>query len=202
MINLNAPFLMSDGKTVSREWASFLAGLAQQDNVVVSFNGRGGTVRLAGSDVNSALGFTPAPSNNANLTGTPTAPTAPLGTDTKQIATCEFVLANPAVTIGAWQSPTLLNGWLNYGTPLSPVGYCVDSLGIVRLRGTVKSGTVGSTTPIFTLPAGFLPPYELIFPVVSNQTIGRVDVDSSGNVTVQVGTNSYVSLDGISFRNA
>ena len=202
MINLNAPFLMADGKTVSREWAAFLNGLAQQSNVVVSFNGRGGTVRLAGSDVTSALGFTPARSNNAYLTGVPTADTAPVGTNTKQIATTAFVLANPAITIGAWQAPLLLNGWVNVGTPYSPAGYCSDTLGIVRLRGVVKTGTVGASTPIFKLPTGFIPPYQLVFTVVSNAALGILSVDASGNVAAVSGNNASVSLDGISFRNA
>lgn len=233
MINLNAPFLREDGRTVSQVWAAFLSDLAQNNNVVVSFNGRMGTVRLAGSDVTQALGFTPAnsasvvltfngrngsvtlsgadvlaalgytPANqsNAALTGTPTAPTAAPGTNTTQIATTAFVQAAlPA--IGAWQTPALLNGWVDYGAPFNPVGYCVDAFGIVRLRGLAKSGTVGTTTPIFQLPTGLIPPNQCAFAVQSNNTIGRVDVDASGNVIVVIGTNAFVSLDGIAFRNA
>lgn len=204
MINLNAPFLREDGRTVSQVWAAFLSDLAQSNNVVVSFNGRMGTVRLAGSDVTQALGFTPISTASPAFTGTPTTPTAALGTNTAQIASCAFVIANlPApVSVGAWKTPTLLNSWADYGAPFAPTGYCVDTLGIVRLRGVVKSGTVGASTPIFTLPSGFIPPYESMFAVQSSGAIGRVDIDASGNVIVYVGNNAYVSLDGISFRNA
>lgn len=233
IVNLNAPFLEPDGKTVSRAWAAFLSGLAQQQDVVVSFNGRAGTVRLTGSDVTqalgftpadsdsvvlsfngrngtvtlsgadvaTALGFTPAPVNDAELTGTPTAPTADVGTDTDQIATTKFV-QSALPTVGSWKDATLLNGWVNYGAPFTPASYCIDTLGIVRLRGLVKSGTIGESTPIFQLPAGFLPPYTYIFVISSNLAFGEVRVDAQGNVYAESGSNSYVSLDGISFRNS
>jgi len=294
MISRNAPFLMPDGKTVSREWASYLFSLAQSGDYVVSFNGRKGTVRLAGSDVTGALGYVPVTSDSPVLTGNPTAPTPGLGDDSKSLSTTEFVqgtvngvatvnvsgngnvtltatqagagilvftgtltadisvfvpatskswivsnqaagdytlavktssgsgitvtqgtniqlwcdgtnvlLGNPIVTLGAWETPTLLNGWSNFDTSqYTPASYCIDSLGIVRIRGLVTSGTVGDTTPIFTLPDGFTPPYRHIFSVVSNDALGRVDVDASGNVFVHIGNNAYVSLDGINFRNA
>lgn len=206
MIDLNSPFLMPDGRTISREWAAYLSTLAAQNNVVVTFNGRSGTVRLGASDVDAALGFTPAnqataaPLASPAFTGMPTAPTAAPGTNTTQLATTAFVKA-ALPTIGAWQTPALLNGWVNYGTPFGNAAYCVNTLGIVRLRGLVKSGTVGGTTPVFVLPTGFIPPNQMIFPVSTNNTIGRLDIDASGNVMVMAGSNVYVSLDGIAFRN-
>lgn len=50
-----------------------------------------------------------APLASPALTGTPTAPTAPAGTNTTQIATTAFVLANGGATSGSY-TPTFTNG--------------------------------------------------------------------------------------------
>lgn len=60
---------------------------------VVSFNTRTGAVTLAGTDVTTALGYTPANVIGPSFTGVPTAPTATLGTNTTQLATTAFVQA-------------------------------------------------------------------------------------------------------------
>lgn len=97
-------------------------------------------------------------------------------------------------------APTLLGTWVNYGGGFNDAGYYKDPLGIIHLRGLVKSGTVPSS--IFTLPAGYRPTAEEIFSVVANDAFGRVDVDASGNVVCKVGNNAFISLDGITFRAA
>jgi len=52
------------------------------------------------------LGSFYAPISNAALTGVPTAPTASLGTNTDQISTTAFVLANRGINIQTFGSPT------------------------------------------------------------------------------------------------
>ena len=95
----------------------------------------------------------------------------------------------------AWIAPTLLNGWVNYGAPNQVAGY--RKVGdLVFLRGTVKSGTVGTGTPVFTLPAGYRPPVQYARAVPSNNALGRVDVYVNGNVVVNFGSNLWVALDG------
>lgn len=94
-------------------------------------------------------------------------------------------------------APTLLNSWVNFGGAFTPAGYTKDGYGMVKLRGLVKSGTLGS--PIFTLPSGYIPSFTHIFAVASNDLFGEVRVDTSGNVFTAVASNLYVSLDGISF---
>lgn len=89
------------------------------------------------------------------------------------------------------------NSWTNYGT-YADAAFSRDALGIVRLRGLVTGGSLGTT--IFTLPEGYRPPLAEIFAVSSNNSIGRVDVGVSGVVRlVYVGSPTYVSLSGISF---
>lgn len=93
------------------------------------------------------------------------------------------------------------NSWVDFaGGGFSQTGYYKDTNGIVRLRGSIKSGTVG--TAAFLLPAGFRPAGDSNFACVSNNLFGFVIVNAGGAVIVQAGSNSYVSLDGISFRAA
>jgi hypothetical protein len=116
--------------------------------------------------------------------------------------------------IGAtWIAATLTNGWLQYGSPYAPAGYWKNTDGVVYLRGVVKSGPVtGSAakspgwTPrsaanaaIFTLPVGYRPDKGLVIPVISNNTVGRIDINTDGTVVAAVGNNISFSLDGISF---
>jgi len=101
-----------------------------------------------------------------------------------------------------WIAPTLLNSWINYGGGYNPAGYFKDSFGIVHLRGTVKSGTIGQA--IFTLPVGYRPAYKEILITIShdgaNEKLSRCDVQADGNVVSCFGSNTYYSLDGITFR--
>lgn len=100
------------------------------------------------------------------------------------------------------QTPTLLDGWVQYsGSNRSRVGYWKGPDGIVHLQGHVCGGSVG--TAAFVLPADHRPGGTHLkeFAVVSNGAFGSITVDAStGNVTPQVGSNVYFSLDGIDFR--
>jgi uncharacterized protein with beta-barrel porin domain len=101
---------------------------------------------------------------------------------------------------GSWIAPTLLNSWVNFGSPWSTAGYYKDTVGNVHLRGTLKSGTINN--PCFTLPSGYLPGCNLVYPIYNNSTtdIGGVVVYPNGNVTCVAGTNVAIYLDNIIFR--
>ena len=68
-----------------------------------------------------------------------------------------FDTNNGIVRQQGWQSVSFQSGWVNYGGSYNPAGYFKDSLGIVHLRGLVKSGKIGNNQTIFTLPAGYRP---------------------------------------------
>ena len=103
------------------------------------------------------------------------------------------------ISTQGWQSVTFRNGWTNYSTSYNQAGYFKDSMGIVHLRGLVKSGLIGKA--IFILPAGYRPQRrELHVVCTSPNASGRVDIDTSGNVLATSGNNGWVSLDGITFR--
>jgi len=111
-----------------------------------------------------------------------------------------------SVVIPLWATPVLQNGWLNFagngysGTTYDTAAYTRTSSGLVALRGLVKNGS----GTIFTLPAGYRPSEQLVFLTVagSDTTAGRVDILPDGSVSLQVGSNGYVSLDSIRFMPA
>lgn len=106
--------------------------------------------------------------------------------------------------------PTLINSWVDYGTPYSTVGYWKDSFGIVHLKGAIKNG-ISSNSIVFTLPTGYRPNNSIGFAILGyGETIGgdgtstcSVVISSEGNVTIGDLNNSYstiICLDNISFR--
>jgi len=103
------------------------------------------------------------------------------------------------VTVGAAGAPAYTNAWVNYGSPYHAAGYWRDPFGFIHFRGVIKSGAVGSSA--FTLPPGFRPASDVITVVLSNNAVGRLDIDSDGTVTPQnPSNNANVCLDGVYFQ--
>lgn len=100
----------------------------------------------------------------------------------------------------AWTAPTLTNSWINSGSGYNSVGFYKDSFGVVHLRGLIKSGSMQASA--FTLPAGYRPPAREFFGTVSNALFGSVFVDPDGTVVPWSGSNTWFSLDGLTFRAA
>lgn len=102
--------------------------------------------------------------------------------------------------------PYFKNSW----TPEDDATYhaaacCMFPLGIVRLRGVMDAGTIGSAA--FTLPSGWRPNRKMWFAAGCEvegvaPTIGFVVVDTSGNVIPKYGDNASFALDGIQFQVA
>lgn len=100
------------------------------------------------------------------------------------------------------QTPTLQNGWVNYGAAYESATYWKDSCGIVHLAGMIKSGTTTAETVIFTLPAEYRPRASEKFFAVSLNAICVIDIYSTGNVAIKTGANAgWLSLSGINFRS-
>jgi len=100
-----------------------------------------------------------------------------------------------------WTVPTLQNSWARFDNWYSPPGYLIDKYGVVHLRGLLKSGTVSATLPIFTLPAGFRPGFQQIFPASHNMppSTARIDVYPDGRVCMGFGNNGYLDLSQTMF---
>lgn len=97
------------------------------------------------------------------------------------------------LTPESWIAPTLLNGWVNNDPPNTVAGYRKEPSGVVRLRGSVRSGTPGSAFPIFVLPSGYRPSGELFF-VAENGT------GSSTTIVVQASGNVYAVAGALTAR--
>ncbi|MHA2069798.1 MAG: hypothetical protein ACXABY_35995, partial [Candidatus Thorarchaeota archaeon] len=92
------------------------------------------------------------------------------------------------------------NSWVNAGGTYGDAGYYRDAFDMVRLRGVVKDGTVGAAGVIFALPVGYRPEEDRIFSNYTDTGVGRVEIESGGDVIAKAGGNTWFSLDGISFR--
>ncbi|HZV68416.1 MAG TPA: hypothetical protein VFG10_02700 [Saprospiraceae bacterium] len=99
-------------------------------------------------------------------------------------------------------TPLLQNGWVNYGGSYATAAYYKDKAGVVHLRGLIKNGTNNQVTVIARLPGGYTPTYgDLVFAVVNgDNNIKRIDVESDGDLLFFGTTNTFLSLDGITFR--
>lgn len=103
--------------------------------------------------------------------------------------------------VGASGQAAYANSWVNGGAPYFPAGYTRTADGWIRLRGAIKSGTVGLAA--FVLPPAYRPSSTSRHAVVSNALFGIVDIDKTGNVIPQSpSSNALVSLDGIQFKAA
>jgi collagen triple helix repeat protein len=96
--------------------------------------------------------------------------------------------------------------WSNYPGNFNPASFYKDPWGTVHVRGLVRAtgffGPVchGAGIPIFTLPDGYKPAHEEIFAVASADAFGEARVQANGYVVAYVGSETWFSLDGISFK--
>lgn len=105
----------------------------------------------------------------------------------------------PVQTQQAYRPVAYINSWVDFGGGYSSGAYFKDANGFVHLRGLMKSGT-GIPTIAFNLPVGYRPAAALLFGVVSNNLIGRIDIQANGDVIAQVGSTVWMQLDGITFK--
>ncbi len=117
--------------------------------------------------------------------------------------------------IGGWHyvgdpgEPAFLSNWVNFDATVSHVAantqhlaFRIDNNHIVHLQGTVKSGNAGN---LIVLPAAFCPKFIKRFATVDIAGLVVVTVSNpafSCSVVVNAGSNTSVTLDGVSFPDA
>lgn len=114
-------------------------------------------------------------------------------------------LDNALSVVPVWTVPTLLNGWVAYGSGWRGPGFYKDAMGWVHLRGLVKSGAVN--TIMFNLPDGYRINSSEMFSCVASGGAGTARVDVMGDGTGAVkctslgttATTALLSLSGIKF---
>lgn len=125
--------------------------------------------------------------------------------DANDIAEAPVIADAGMGTMGVAQAVTLQNSWVNYGTTFyAGAAFLKDGRGIVRLQGVIKNGTVTTGILLFTLPVGFRPPLNTKHPVLANSNgtpvHGEIEIATDGTVKLQQGSNTYLSLEGVTFQ--
>jgi hypothetical protein len=91
-----------------------------------------------------------------------------------------------------WQYPLLINGWVNY-SGWGPARYRRLMSGLVIMEGLIQSGSGNITT----VAVGYRPQYHTLTATIAGNWSSRLDVYSSGEVVLSLGTNAnngFVSL--------
>jgi hypothetical protein len=98
--------------------------------------------------------------------------------------------------------------WQNFGSPYNTAGFLKDALGFVHLKGLVSSRFSSRGEPchyhaFFILPVGYRPAHTVISSTLHNDQTVRIDVDSSGLVSIcglyAWDYGEWFSFDGIEF---
>jgi hypothetical protein len=99
----------------------------------------------------------------------------------------------------AWCAFSYQNSWHDYSAGTYSTGaYTKGTDGVVQLKGLLStSGAIGTT--IAQLPVGYRPKQQLLIAVESNTAMGRLDIDTSGNLISTAGSNVWFSVDSVSF---
>lgn len=96
-----------------------------------------------------------------------------------------------------WGGLSFGSGWANYGGAYQ-TGQIKKVGDFIFLRGLVYRFT-GSGTVIATLPSGHRPPAQCLIGIHTNTGLGRIDIQTNGQIVLVGGGADWVSLDGIVF---
>lgn len=136
---------------------------------------------------------------NAELLGTPTAPTAQTGTSTTQIATTEFVsnaLAGTSLSGGKFISVT--NNEIDYtGTQLFKLA--TRSLTYAQWIASYERGVTSTTTASYTITGLRVGDFVTVEGICTDRS--NVSVLANGVVTAINGTSVTATYYGLSFQN-
>jgi Collagen triple helix repeat (20 copies) len=108
----------------------------------------------------------------------------------------------PGATLGEWKALSLETGITNLGAPYANAQCSKDSLGIVYLRGVVKSsGLLSKEAVIVTLPEGYRPTKQQLINANLGGTLGFLYILSNGKIEISLGVSleTNFSFDGIFF---
>jgi hypothetical protein len=104
-------------------------------------------------------------------------------------------------TVGTSGQPGFLAGSSAFGGAYQAPAFIKTEDGWVRMRGSAKGGTIGSSW--IQLPPGFRPASTVAFATAGSGVVGIVEVDKNGNVTpLSPATNTRVSFDNIQFKTS
>ena len=102
--------------------------------------------------------------------------------------------------IGGTNNPAFENSWVNVGGVHNAAAFYKDPYDRVWLKGSIKTGTTPSVA--FTLPVKYRPLSTVTYSSVdgTGTPSATISIASNGEISILAGTNTFISLDGISFR--
>jgi len=123
-------------------------------------------------------------------------------TDKSDITSALNEVNEKFLTQESWTLPTLLNGWVNFGGAFAGVAFFKDAVGIVHIKGVIKSGTTTVGTELFILPAGYRPAKYELFTCATGSGNYVLQINSvSGAAELQTAASAgATSISGVSFR--
>jgi len=185
---LTAPVVTSTQPVPDQATFSW-AGIPSATNYLVSYNINGGSwtnTTLSSSTTSYTISANRGDTISIKVAATNGANTSSYGTNSS--------------TLPLWTSLAFQNGWTNYSSTYNTAQFTKTSSCRVFVKGLVMSGSTTGWTPIGNLPVGFRPKGELVFQVGTNpNATGRIDVMTNGDIDFVSGSNSWISLDSISF---
>ena len=103
--------------------------------------------------------------------------------------------------IDGTNNPAFENSWVNAGGAHQTAAFYKDPYERVWLKGSIKTGATPSVA--FTLPTKYRSLSTVTYSSVDGTGLpaGTVSIASNGEVSILAGTNTFISLDGISFRS-
>jgi hypothetical protein len=109
--------------------------------------------------------------------------------------------ASPWHVVGAAGEPAFQNNWRNNGGVEQTAAFMKDPFGFVHLRGLVVGGP--PNTMAFTLPSGYWPSLNEVFPLITSVAFHRgvlvVGTNGGTNPVALESGSVFVSLAGVTF---
>jgi Collagen triple helix repeat (20 copies) len=108
----------------------------------------------------------------------------------------------PAASLGEWKALSLEAGITNKGAPYSNAEVAKDSMGLVYLRGVVKSsGLLSKEAVLATIPEGYRPNKQQSVTANLGATIGNLFILTNGKIEISLGVSLETPFyfDGIFF---
>jgi hypothetical protein len=97
-----------------------------------------------------------------------------------------------------WCTLTLQNSWAAYPGYSTPQ-YTKGSDGLVTIKGLLNPGSTTADVVMATLPAGYRPAQRLLVPTHTSTGGGRFDIDASGNIRYEWGSNGWFTFNFFTF---
>jgi hypothetical protein len=104
----------------------------------------------------------------------------------------------------SWYAPTLLNGWVNYGSTYSNLQLASDATGRTHIQGLIKSGTTTDWTPTSSFPTSYEPSQTSTWPATSNLSYTAFGITNSATTIARgyTGGNGYYSLQAMFYPSS